>query len=135
MRNNILLLLFIMAFTSFQCSKKSRVPNELESYLIKRLQAENVSVSIIQTSTTTDSMTSYEKYLLVEVDKPKKILETKFNERIYNNDCLTLSNFLIDSVKFDPKWKFDEVRLKIIEKNKFLIFTDEIFDIKTYRVR
>ena len=135
MRNNILLLLFIMAITSFQCSKETRVPNELESYLIKRLQADDVSVSIIQTSTTTDGMTSFEKYLLVEVDKPKKILETKLNERIYNNDCLTLSNFLMDSVKFDPKWKFDELRLKIIEKNKFLIFTDEIFDIKTYRVR
>jgi hypothetical protein len=135
MKNNVLLLLLIMAFSSYQCSDKTRVPNEIESYLIKRLQAEDVSISIIQASTTTDGMTSYEKYLQVVVDKPKKILETKYNERIYNNDCLTLCNFLIDSVKFDPQWKFDELRLKIIEKNKFLIFTDEVSDTKTYSVR
>lgn len=135
MKDNVLLLLIIVAFISMQCSKETRVPNDLEKYLIKRLQAEDVAVSIIQTSTTSNGMTSYEKYLLVEIDKPKQILATKFNERIYNNNCLNLSNFLIDSVKFDPQWTFDEVRLKIIEKNKFLIFTDEKYDIKSYRVR
>lgn len=135
MRKNVLLLLITIAFLSIQCSKETRVPSDLETYLIKRLQADDVSVSIIQTSTTTNGLTSSENYLLVAVNKPKKILETKYNERIYNDYCMTLSNFLIDSVKFDPQWTFDEVRLKIIEKNKFFIFTDEKFDIKTYRVR
>lgn len=135
MKNSVLLFLIVVAVLTVQCSKETRVPNDLEKYLIKRLQAKDVSISVIQSSTTSDGMTTSENYLLVTIDKPKQILGTKFNQRLYNENCMVLSNFLIDSVKFDPQWTFDEVRLKIIEKDKFLIFTDEKYDIKSYRVR
>lgn len=133
MRKNVLFLIIIVAFSSFQCSSEKRTPNNLESYLIKKLDAKDVTIIINNRSILSNGTTTQEKFLFVELDKPKVLLDVKYNERIYNNYCNILRNYLLDSVKFDTPLEFDELRLKIIETDKFFIFTDEKYDLKTYR--
>jgi len=132
MKKHILLLILISGLISTQCKKETRTPNELETILIKRFQAKDVRVSYNQITTTTNGQVSYENFLLVELDKPKKLLDIKFNEKIYNNQCEELKKFLVDSIRYDSTWRFSELRLKIIESNKFFIFTEEKSEVKIY---
>jgi len=133
MRKIKLTRLFFLILLLIGCSKEKRMPSEGEALLMKRLNAEDVCITINQTQTTSDGIvTNKESFLLVELDKPQVLLKAKGNEAIYKEQCDNLKNFILDSLSLNSAMKFDEIRFKIIEKHKIFIFTDELFEIITY---
>lgn len=131
MKNTHLYLLTIILL--FQGCKNDRTPNELEQIIINKSQSDDVIITLNNNSKTTNGITTYENFILVELDKPKYLLDVKFNQKIYKDRCNELVNYLLDSITYDPSWKFDEFRLKIIESHNFLIFKDEKYSMEVLK--
>ena len=131
---NKLTTLFLIFFIVIGCTKGKRIPSQGESVLIKKMNAEDVQITINQTQTTTDGiLTNKENFLLVELDKPQVLLKARDNESLYRMQCDSLKNYILDSLSFDPPVNVEEIRFKIIEKHKFFIFTDEVFEMIIYK--
>lgn len=130
-----LYIFLIITTLSCQSSDNKTRYSEVESILITKTQAEDVSMTIINKSSTLEGLTTYEDYLQVELYKPKLLLDIKFNQRIYKERRDQLVSFLLDSLTYDSNFKFDELRLRIIEKERFLIFRAEKSYTETFKIR
>jgi len=129
------IILFLFAFLTVQCSNTDRKPTYLENLISKKSQAEKVYITHNQVKTTTDGLLTNENYILVELYNPKILLDVKFNDRVFKNKCNELSDYILDSIRFQPKIDYDELRLKIIEIHGFSIFKTEEPTVLSYKSR
>jgi hypothetical protein len=93
----IVLFLFTLVILLVQCKDDTIPPTEIEKFLANRYQSDKVVLTHNKVKTTTDGLSTYENFLLIELYNPKAIIETKFNSRILNNNCEEISNFLQES--------------------------------------
>ena len=130
-QNGIFLIAFILLFT--QCKEDLRPPTEIENYLANRYQSDKVVLTHNKVNTTTDGISTYENFLLIELYNPKSIIETKFNDRILNINCEEISNFLQDSIKFPAELDYQDLKVKIIDKKGFFVFKSEEVTERSYK--
>lgn len=130
-QKGLFLIAFILLFT--QCKEELRPPTEIEKYLANRYQSDKVVLTQNKVNTTTDGISVYENFLLIELYNPKSIIETKFNDRILNINCEEISNFLQDSIKFPTELDYQDLKVKIIDKRGFWMFKSEEVTERCYK--
>ena len=124
MRKNVLFL-FALVLLFIQCKEDPRPPSDIEKYLAIRYQSDKVVLTHHEVNTTTDGISTYENFLLIELYNPKAIIATKFNERILKNNCEEISNYLQDSIEFPPDLEYQDLKIRIIDKKGFFVFKSE----------
>jgi hypothetical protein len=129
----IVLFLFTLVILLVQCKDDTIPPTEIEKFLANRYQSDKVVLTHNKVKTTTDGLSTYENFLLIELYNPKAIIETKFNSRILNNNCEEISNFLQDSIKFSTELDYLDLKIKIIDQKGFFVFKSEEVLERIYR--
>jgi hypothetical protein len=108
-------LAFILLFL-WACKDAEHQMTPFESHLAHKLDAEQVSVSLLETTNTKDGVqTDHRKYLSVTIQDSKPLNRIKHNERILKRECLELKSFLLDSVEYESQVRFFEIQFDIVE--------------------
>lgn len=130
------LLRHIFLIILFSCSSDVEPMNEWETQMADKLKAERVELFHRSSTTKTDGrLTASENYLLFDIYNSKVLTEIKHNDRLFNEKCQELADYILSLQSLSDLPDFNEFRIDINETRGFSIFKTKTTKAITYKVQ
>jgi hypothetical protein len=109
--------------------------NEWEIQMAEKLKAERVELFHRSSTTKTDGrLTASENYLLFDIYNSEVLTEIKHNERLLNEKCQELADYVLNLQSLSELPKFNEFRIDITETHGFAIFKTKTTKTIRYKI-
>ena len=127
-----LILLLIL----YSCSSDIEAMNDWENQMADKLKAERVELFHRSSTTKTDGrLTASENYLLFDIYNSKVLTDIKHNDRLLNEKCQELADYILSLESLSDLPDFNEFRIDINETRGFSIFKTKTTKTITYKIK
>jgi hypothetical protein len=125
----------LIASFAVSCSGEKEAMDPWETEMAKQLQADNVQLSHLNTSTTVNGVSAGgESYLQLNIFDSKILGQIDHNKRLMANKCDEIKNIVLALPELAAFPAFNELKLNIIETSGVLTFKSQKTNTITYRI-
>jgi hypothetical protein len=125
----------LIASFAVSCSEEKEAMDPWETEMAKQLQADNVQLSHLNTSTTVNGVsTGGESYLQLNIFNSKILGQIDHNKRLMANKGDEIKDIVLALPELAALPAFNEFKLNIIETSGLLTFKSQKTNTITYRI-